>query len=401
MRRQGSFVSVSGGWGRTALRTAVAALALTLAAAYFAALRGPSVGMFHDDGIYAVTARALAEDRGYLILSLPDSPPQTKYPILFPWLLSLVWRIAPAFPDSLPWLRAVPFLSMVAWLGLSWRLIQQCGASRATATVVILLTVVSPWALFLGTSLLSETLFAALLAGMLLTLTASTTSSRVSQRLAALAGLLGGASILTRAAGVAVAAAGLAWLLSRRRWSHAVAFAAGAGAMVAPWGLWVLAQNHAAAESYYSASIYGSWNIVFSYTWSEKLNVLVGNVLYSALTPATFWGFPSHPVILVLGSVVAAAVVLRGLWLTRQHAATWCVVAIGTMNLLWVWPPPRFYFPVLPLMLWHASVALRPVPIVMVAALTATVAAVGLVGTMQAAANAVVAEECAIKRKRG
>jgi len=393
MRRLESYTLVLVGWWRIALRTAIAAVAVVLAAAYLTALQGPSVGLFHDDGIYAVTARALAEGRGYRILSLPDTPPQTKYPILFPWLLSLVWRIAPAFPDNLPWLRAVPFLSMVAWLGLSWRLIQQCGASRATATVVVLLTAASPWTLFLGTSLLTETLFAALLTGMLMALMASTAAVRENLRLAALAGLLGGATLLTRAAGVAVVGAGLAWLLSKRKWSHAAVFAVVASAVVAPWGLWVLAQNQAVAESYYSASNYASWNIVFSYTWREKLDVLFGNLLFSALTPATLWGLPSTHANLVLSSLVAVALVVRGLWLTRRHVASWCVVSIGTMNLLWVWPPPRFYLPVVPLLLWHASVALRPVPRILVVTLTATIGAVGVVGTAQAVANAVAAEE--------
>jgi hypothetical protein len=52
--------------------------------AYWIAFRAPAVGINHDDGIYLVTAKALAEWEGYRIISLPTNPPQTKYPILFP-----------------------------------------------------------------------------------------------------------------------------------------------------------------------------------------------------------------------------------------------------------------------------------------------------------------------------
>src|SRR5579864_8867895 len=53
---------------------------------YWTALHAPAVGMFHDDGIYAVTAKALATGHGYRIISLPGEIAQTKYPILLPAL---------------------------------------------------------------------------------------------------------------------------------------------------------------------------------------------------------------------------------------------------------------------------------------------------------------------------
>ncbi len=361
---------------------------MVLAAAYLVALRAPAVGTFHDDGVYAVTARALAEGRGYRIISLPDAPPQTKYPILFPWLLSLVWRVAPPFPENLPWLRAVPLVSTVAWLWLSWKLVQRCGGSQGTATAIVVLTAVSPWTLFLGTALLSETLFAALLTGSLLVLTASTSSIRASRWLCALAGALSGASLLTRAAGAAVVVAGLAWLLSRRRWSDAAVFGIVAGAMVVPWGLWVATQNHTVGASYYSASNYESWNIVFNYSWAEKLDVLVRNVLFSVATPAAMWGIDWSPIVVWVSLVTVVPVVLRGLWLSRAEAAGWCVAVVMAMNLMWVWPPVRFIVPIVPLLLWQVSVALRSAPRLIVGGLVALVGLVGAWRTLEVGAKA-------------
>ena len=370
-------------WRGWALRAAFAAAAVLLAWAYLVALRAPAVGTFHDDGIYAVTARALAEGRGYRILSLPDAPPQTKYPILFPWLLSLIWRLAPGFPENLPWLRAVPLLSTVAWLWLSWRLVQQCGGSRRTATTIVLVTALSPWTLFLATALLSETLFAALLTAALLVLTATPASIGESRRLCALAGLLSAASLLTRAAGVAVVAAGLGWLLSRRRWSDAAVFAIVAGVVVAPWGWWVAMQNQVVGESYYSATPYGTWNIVSSYSWPEKVQVLLGNVVFSAAAPATLWGIGLNAIVIGVCLATVVPAVIRGLWLTRANPLGWCVAVVIAMNVMWVWPPQRFIVPIVPLVLWQVSVALRGAPQVVVVALVASLGVCGAWRTVE------------------
>jgi len=68
---------------------------------YIAAIRTETFGAYHDDGIYVTTAKALATGEGYRIISLPYEPAQTKYPPLYPFLLSLIWRIYPHFPENL------------------------------------------------------------------------------------------------------------------------------------------------------------------------------------------------------------------------------------------------------------------------------------------------------------
>ena len=95
------------GTGRTGryLLTAVLAL-LALFPSGYLALRFsdmPQLGIRHDDGIYWVCARSLALDQGYRIASLPAQPNQTKYPPLYAWLLSWIWRARPSFPANLPW----------------------------------------------------------------------------------------------------------------------------------------------------------------------------------------------------------------------------------------------------------------------------------------------------------
>ena len=59
-------------------------------------------GLQQDDALYFSSAKALAEGRGYILPSLPGAPAATKYPILYAWVLSWVWRVNPNFPANLP-----------------------------------------------------------------------------------------------------------------------------------------------------------------------------------------------------------------------------------------------------------------------------------------------------------
>ena len=58
-------------------------------------------GVTQDDTIYFSSARALTAGSGYVLPSVPGTPPATKYPILYPWILSWVWRWNPSFPANL------------------------------------------------------------------------------------------------------------------------------------------------------------------------------------------------------------------------------------------------------------------------------------------------------------
>ena len=330
-----------------------------LTAGYITLLRAPAAGTFHDDGIYLVTAKALAEGRGYRIISIPSEPPQTKYPILLPWVLSLVWRIYPSFPDNLVWLRFVPLIAMLTWLCLSWLLLRRLGASGSETAVITLLTAASPWIAFLSTTLMAETLFAAFLAGGLLMIT-RVHHGDGTRADAFLAGALAGAAVLTRMAGVAPALAGVLTFVPRRRWAAALQYSAGTALVTLPWFWWVMRQEAAAApvDTYYSATNYASWNIVASYAWSEKLAVLGVNAIQGGLALPSVWGFQT-PSTLVL-PVAASVLVLmsRGLWRTRAEPSAMLVAAYCAIHAMWVWPPLRFAVPVVPLLLWFLFVGM-------------------------------------------
>lgn len=64
-------------------------------------------GAYHDDGIYTICAKALAEGKGYRIISLPMEPVQTKYPPGFPGILTGAFRIEPNFPKNIWIIEAI------------------------------------------------------------------------------------------------------------------------------------------------------------------------------------------------------------------------------------------------------------------------------------------------------
>jgi hypothetical protein len=140
-----------------------AAFVLYIAAIHGVCYLAPGYGLFHDDDIYLVTAKSLAEGTGYKIVSLPSAIPQTKYPPLFPVLLAGVWKILPRFPENTFALKLVPLLSMLGWLSLSYIILRRISGSPTVCRYMILLTAASPAVVYFSVTLHSEMTFACLL----------------------------------------------------------------------------------------------------------------------------------------------------------------------------------------------------------------------------------------------
>jgi hypothetical protein len=359
---------------RTAAFIALAALCALLAWPYLVYLRAPAVGTFHDDGVYLVTAKALATGQGYRILSLPGQPAQTKYPVLFPWLLSLMWRVDSAFPRNLPWLRILPFGATIAWLFLSWRVLRRLGATPGVAAAAIALTAVSPWTVFLSTTLLSETLFAALIVGSLL-LVLRIENNAEGRYDAIGAGAIMGAAFLTRIAAIAPAAAGLLVLTARGKSRAAVQYGVSLLSVAAPWIWW--SARHASdpvVDPFYSGSNYGSWNIVFNFAWLDKLAVLEVNTLW-AIQVGQYWGLIPGSTVAWIVAGVCVPCIIRGAWLMRRSSVTLAFVLYIGLILAWAFPPMRFLVPTLPILVWFLFVGagpLQPAIGVLAAVLVAT-----------------------------
>lgn len=333
-------------------------LFLVLSIPYLRALALPEVGFFHDDGIYLATAEALARGEGYRLVNLPTEPLQTKYPPLFPLLLSLVIGIFPDFPGNLPALKMVPALSAFAWMLLTYRLLRRIGTSGSRALAILALVMASPLTLKLSTSLLTETLFASLATASVLCLEESGQNALQGRRKVIAAGLLTAMAILTRTIGISLLVGGIGWLLWKSQGRKALWYTTTAGLLTAPWFLWVCLYG---GTGYYSSANYTSWHI-FSAALDldiyNRLAVPMQNLIHLAAFPGLSLQI-NGVAGATLAIVFAIALPIGALRTIRTApAAMWVLGGYLALVLCWVWAPARFFLVVAPLLYWLASNAL-------------------------------------------
>lgn len=331
--------------------------AVLMLTVYGLTLKAPAMGLYHDDGIYAVNAKALAEGHGFRLISFPEEISQTKYPILFPLGLSLIWRVAPSFPDNVLYLKLLPFVAAIVWFWLVDRFLAYQTGRADLARGIAILTAASPWVLFYTTALFSEALFAAFAWGGLWMLTRCERESATTSRLL-WAALLCAAAYHTRTVGFTLIAAGIMSLAMKRRFRPAIVFGALSAALALPWHLWTWSQAASIPGfyAYYTGSSYWHWNVLFDFTVAEKLTIVGRNTIFlfigpgqlMAFNPALLW-----PLLLLVGALSAIGFVASA----RESigvAHVFVGMYLGTL-LLWSWPPARFLLPVYPLLLLYAA----------------------------------------------
>ena len=220
-------------------------LAFFLPAAHLAwtARDMPQLGHFHDDGLYWVSAKSLAEGSGYRLLSLPGVPAATKYPPLFPLYLSIVWRWSPSFPQNLPWLALFAWLPYPLLAVVVWRFFAELTLPRPARWLGCTLLALSPNVVFLSTVALSDLLFCSFVL-MALMLVERCLREEVSLWVVALAGALAGVAYLTRSVAVLLLVSAPVAFLFRRKFRAASIFAASMMPAVLSWMIWT-ARNYA------------------------------------------------------------------------------------------------------------------------------------------------------------
>ncbi len=336
------------------------------------------VGVFYDDGVYVVLAKALAEGEGYRNIHLPGGPASVHYPILYPFALSLLWRLWPAFPANVALFQLFDCaaLALAAWaIALHARRLPLPAPAAPLAllfgfTAFPLLTVVGVR--------FSEPFFLALWAGAVLLADAD----EVSDRRSALAGVLAGLSVLARSVGITVVAGVVLslWLRGRRR--AALISAAASAVLALPW--FVYARLAKGAIDPRLRANYGTY---FDEAGQAGLSGIMPSLDLGGLSvvgPAARLTLPGVPgwlwyplaVLLLVVMVWGAAALAR-----RAGALVASVAGYLVVIALWPFPPDRFVWILLPwgalflaaggLALWRRGLAGR----VAVAALALAVAA--------------------------
>jgi len=273
-------------------------------------------GVYHDDGIYVSTAKALAEGAGYRIICLPNAPYQTKYPPLYPAVLSLIWTAYSKFPENLTLLTLSSFFATVVFLLLTSRYLRSHEyASEGQVLAVIALTALNWRTMILATSIYSEMLFALLTVA---ALHAAEKYERESMRWTngIALGLLLGLAFLTRSSGVALVIAVGTYFGLRRRWRQALLPLGIASLFIVGWAAWCYAHrttSEAANAAYYTSYLGDLHSILNSLRDQGSGSVFTG--ILTIVTDNLFGGIIVSIPVVCLGLNYDSISQLNGAWL--------------------------------------------------------------------------------------
>ena len=312
----------------------------------------PHFGILQDDGLYFIAGKALAQGSAYRIESLPAQPYQTKYPPLYPLLLSLAWRIDPSFPSNLAAALLLSWLCLPAVALLFYLWCRRNGLETRAAWLVVALFALNPYVLFFVSNLGSELLFTAFaLASILLA-----ENREKDWRSVLVAGALAGAAYLTRTAGIALLPAAIVYFLWHRQPRKALWFTAGMIPAIAGWTLWSRSHTpggHDIVTLYYTNYLaYQFANVtrdnILVVLWKNFSGLL--EALGSFLFPQMLQGLPGK----IILQPLAIAMILGCVRMARRRVSLYLIFAAISAGVLLVWhgvPNQRLVMPLVPLFL--------------------------------------------------
>src|SRR5215813_2657117 len=221
------------------IRTILTAILIAAAVVYLKNLNHERFGGYHDDGIYVSTAKAMATGQGYRIISLPYSPAETKYPPLYPFLLSLIWKANPNFPQNLTPMTWLSIAATLGFLAFGYRyLVEQSYATELQALIITAMSAFNAWTMVFSVSLISEMPYAALAVLGLYLSERYTEQPETGWLRGTAVGVVSGLAFLTRTSGITLVAAIAIYLALRRGWRRALVPVAVAGLVVICWVAW-------------------------------------------------------------------------------------------------------------------------------------------------------------------
>jgi hypothetical protein len=300
-----------------------------LAWLYATCIDTQKVGFLYDDGIYVAVAKALAEGKGLILLNLPGHPAQVKYPIVYPLLLSWMWRLNPHFPENIPWLQGLTTGFVILAMPLFALYCRQCKQlSRFQTGLILLLTASSFYFIFYVTALMSEAPY--FFFSLLTLFVTEKYLQKPCKKALLLTILLSALTFHTRTIGLALIAGIFAWLILQRRVREALVYVGLTGLLTAlPWQLWI----HAHAPSvithinYPIAHIYGGYGLEYGINSpkhpTEFLSALLEQGLQPLLEGALLLLFPgvSYYLMTVPILISTLALGLGGIYLLSGLAA--------------------------------------------------------------------------------
>lgn len=332
-------------------------LAILICGIGYCSLQKGIAGLYHDDGIYIVGAQSISQGTGYHIISLPGSPAQTKYPILYSYVLSWLWSIAPAFPENISLLKAANlffvFLIVITAYGLYRASICERGID---AYVYAGLVGANPGIFSFVDIAVSDVLFVWLvLLGCCISVTDADVRLR-NWRPVTLA-IIGVLAVLTRTAGVPLPLAGLVHFLLARRWRQLALYIVTFVVAMLPWFVWcIFHKAHVLDSSLLSYYVqYDLRHTAFYLTVADPLRaaqMFWGNVRYFFDALDLIWLLGLFPGLQL--RILMLTLLVVGFYTSIRKLSNFLTsFLIFYMILILGWPfnPTRYALPILPLLL--------------------------------------------------
>jgi hypothetical protein len=195
-------------------------------------------GLVVDDGWYVLLARALAEGRGFKLISSAAAEILPVVPPGFPVVLAVIFRLTSGFPSNVLWLKAVSIASMLgAGAVTGYYLVRWRQQPWPVALTMAVATTLVPAFVFLATStVMAECVFMlGQMASVVLIEWSAGGREESWIRRTSIAAVVAAVTTLLRATGLALLAAGVLYLLYRRLPRRAVAFMVVAIVCMLPW----------------------------------------------------------------------------------------------------------------------------------------------------------------------
>jgi len=310
-----------------------------------------ALGLFHDDGIYAVVAKSLSEGSGYRIISLPTAPDQTKYPFLYSFVLSWLWSLDAKFPDNIGLLKAANAGFLAAVFVLSYLFYRRHVAGEESESLLFAVLVSINPAVFSFTDFtVSDILLLLLSLSAFVTVDVSVHSKPRLDSVVLLAVIVA-LACLTRSAAVPLALAGAVHFTWSKRYRDLTLYICLVLLFIIPWGLWVITRSSHAVSSllrYYVS--YSSEPPAFIIMWADPfgaLEIVWGNLRY--ILAALDLIFQSR---MIPGLLLPVCLILAlGLWWSFNDQSAFLrsyILLYLALVVAWPFNPQRYLIPLIP-----------------------------------------------------
>jgi hypothetical protein len=316
-----------------------------------------------DSSIYIASADSLAHGGGYRLPYYLDAPPAQVFPIGYPLLLALIFKIVALGPTSIFIARLLNVACILIWAETGRRLLTRV-LNPAMAACAALAIALNPLTIRMCDQVKSDLIFAALLmSAIMVALGQSDEETRKSLHFRGIAiGVIAACAMIVRTIGFTLVAGLAIEMLVNRRWAKLAGFFASVAFMLGPWILWSFVHNGGTFHSYAAENVI-TWRTPF-YNFRVLLAQMAPYTLFAPLEMPAWHAFSSKFHLAWITTLIgfALAVVVIAGWanlFVRRHLISIVLACYMSIVFFWWFDPSRFVIPILPLIIYCSAIGAR------------------------------------------